>query len=331
MRAFALHQPETLDEALTLLHRFGRTGRPLGGGTDLIPILRGAVAGAGMPAPTRLVDVSRVSGMSGIRINAQGAVIGAGTTLVEIIESAELRHGWPLLVDALAGVASPEIRAIATLGGNLNQRPRCWFFRGREFDCLKKGGDVCFAVDGYNRYHAIVGGHLCFIVHPSDAATALLALDARARLACVDGERWVPIAEYFVGPRENLLAETVLRDDELMVEVVIPPMPTGARSAWRKMTDKGQDNWDFTLLSVAAVVVADHGVWRGGRIILGGVAPVPYRARMLEETLAGKEVRAAVTEAMERFRTVLRPMRDNAYKIPLLEALIETTLADALE
>jgi xanthine dehydrogenase YagS FAD-binding subunit len=289
------------------------------------------VVGGDMPAATALVDLSTVPELSGIRVGPDGAVIGAGTTLVDIIESSELARGWPLLGQALAGVASSEIRAIATLGGNINQRPRCWFFRGREFDCLKKGGDVCFAVDGHNRYHAIIGGHLCFIIHPSDAATALLALGARARIASVDGERWVPFSEYFVSPRQNLLSETVLRPDELLVEIALPPPPAGARTVWRKMTDKGQDHWDFTLLSVAAVMVAPDGVWQDGRIVLGGVAPVPYRARVVEEALEGRPVREAVGDAVARLRRVARPMRDNAYKVPLMETLLERALGEALQ
>ncbi len=330
MKSFALHEPKTLDEALVLLQQLGPTARPLAGGTDLLALMRGAVAGHGMPYPTDLVDLSTVAGMSGIHVSADGVAIRAGTTLAEIAESPALREGWPLLVDAVGGIASAEVRATATLGGNINQRPRCWFFRGREFDCLKKGGDVCFAVEGHNRYHAIIGGHLCFIIHPSDTATALVALDARARIASVEGERWVPFGDYFVSPRQNLLSETVLREGEVLVEVVVPPVPAGARTVWRKLTDKGRDTWDFTLLSVAAVVVAVDGIWEDGRIVLGGVAPTPYRARVVEEALAGKDVRRALAEATERLRSVARPMRDNAYKVPLVQTVIETALLDAL-
>lgn len=330
MKAFRLHEPTTLDEALYLLRSLGPTARPLGGGTDLVPLMRGGVAGRGMPYPTDLVDLSAVTGMSGIRTSADGATIGAGTTLAEIIESPELRRGWPLLVEALAGIASPEIRAIATLGGNINQRPRCWFFRGKDFDCLKKGGDVCFAVEGHNGYQAIIGGHLCFIIHPSDAATALVALDARARIASAEGERWVAFSEYFISPRQNLLNETVLGCNELLIEVVVPPLPVGARTVWRKMTDKGKDTWDFALISVAGVVVAVDGVWKSGRIVLGGVAPTPYRAHIVEDALAGKDVRRALSEATECLRSVVRPMRDNAYKVPVVQTLIESAILDAL-
>lgn len=325
MRTFALHEPATLDEALALLGRLGPSARPLAGGTDLLPIMRGNVAGTGMPEPTDLVDLSTVD-LARITTGPEGLVIGAGTTLVEIMESPAVRRSWPLLAAALAGVASPEVRALATLGGNLNQRPRCSFFRGREFDCLKKGGDVCFAVEGHNRYHAIIGGHLCFIVHPSDAAPALLALGARARIASAGGQRWVPLDDYYVGPRENLLAETVLTPGELLVEVMVPPVPAGTRTAWRKLTDKGRDTWDFALLSVAIAARTADGVWQDGRIVLGGVAPVPYRALVVEEALAGRDLRATAAEAAGRLAAVARPMRHNGYKVPLGQALLEETL-----
>lgn len=330
MRTFALHEPATLDEALATLRRVGRAGRAIAGGTDLLPLMRSGVAGAGMPEPSDLVDLSRVSTLSGLRVSDQGLWIGAGTTLAEIVESPEIRRGWPLLGAALSGIASPEVRAVATLGGNINQRPRCWFFRGREFDCLKKGGDVCYAVEGHNRYHAIIGGHLCFIIHPSDAATALLALDAQAHIASSGGQRQLPFSEYFVSPRQNLLSETVLRPDELLVGVAVPRLAAGARTVWRKLTDKDRNTWDFTLLSVAAVVVAEAGVWRDGRIVLGGVAPTPYRARVVEEALAGRDIRAAVGDAVARLATVARPMRDNRYKVPLVQTLVEDALLDVL-
>lgn len=331
MRAFALHEPATLDEALALLARLGPSARALGGGTDLLPLMRGNVAGAGMPEPTDLVDLSTVARLARLEAGPEGLVIGAGTTLVEIMESAEVRRGWPLLAAALGGVASSEVRALATLGGNLNQRPRCVFFRGREFDCLKKGGDVCFAVEGHNRYHAILGGHLCFIVHPSDAATALLALGARARIASAAGHRWVPLDEYYVGPRQNLLAETVLEPGELLVEVVVPPRPAALRAAWRKMTDKGRDTWDFTLVAVAVAARVVEGVWEDGRIVLGGVAPVPYRARVVEEALAGRDVRGAAARAAATLATLARPMRHNGYKVALAQTLLEDTLLATLE
>lgn len=332
MRAFELHEPASIAEAVDLLATHGARARPLGGGTDLVAgVMRDQVIGKGMPYPTHLVDVARLPGMAGIRFGPEGAVIGAATTLADIAESAELRRSWPLLTEAAAEVASPEIRAIGTLGGNLHQRPRCWFFRNKDFDCIKKGGDICFAVKGENRYNAILGGHLCFIVHPSDLATVLVALGAQARVVSSHGERTVPFDDYFVGPQENLLRESVLRPDELLVDIAIPASLAGTRQGWAKINEKGVPTWDFALASVAVAMTVVDGVWRGGRIVLGGVAPVPFRAVPVEQALAGRDVRSALPGAIAEIRAIARPMSDNAYKLDLVEHLLERVILAALE
>src|SRR4030095_11832279 len=158
----------------------------------------------------------------GIRSGGDGMRIGATTTLTELLESQELQQTFPLLTQAALSVASPLIRNFGTLGGNINQRPRCWFFRGENFACYKKGGAFCYAVTGDNRYHAIIGGELCYIVHPSDTATALLALNAQAKVVGTGGEKTVPFDQYFHGPREDVLTETVLKPNEMMTEIIVP-------------------------------------------------------------------------------------------------------------
>lgn len=332
MRAFRLHEPATVGEAVDLLERHGTRARPLAGGTDLVAgIMRDQIVGKGMPYPSDLIDVMRVPGLAGIRVGPDGATIGAATTLIEIAESAELARRWPLLTGAAAEVASPEIRAIGTLGGNIHQRPRCWFFRSRDFDCAKKGGDICYAVKGDNRYNAILGGALCYIVHPSDLATALLALGATARVASSRGERTIPFDEYFVGPDVDLLRETVLDPDELLVGVTVPPAADGTRQAWQKINEKGRPTWDFAVVSAAVSMIVEGGVWRGGRIVLGGVAPVPYRARVVEEALEGRDVREAIAEAVSAVGRVARPMGHNGYKVQLIEHLLDRVIVGALD
>lgn len=332
MRAFQLHEPATAAEAVELLAEHGTEARPLAGGTDLVAgVMRDQIVGKGMPYPTHLVDVARIPALRGIRVDADGLVVGASTQLVEIAESAEVRARWPLLAAAAQGVASPEIRAVGTLGGNIHQRPRCWFFRNKDFDCVKKGGDICYAVKGDNRYNAILGGNLCYIVHPSDLATALLALGARARVMSPEGDRVIPFDDYFVAPHEDLLRETALRPDELLVEVVVPPPADGAGQAWEKLNEKGGPTWDFAVVSAAAVVSADDGVWRDGRIVLGGVAPVPYRATAIEAALVGEDVRDALPEAVAEIRRLARPMTRNAYKVELVEHVVERVVLAALE
>lgn len=332
MRAFELHVPGSVREATDLLAAHGTEARPVGGGTDLVAgIMRDQVIGSGMPYPTHLVDIARLPELSGIAVEDGHAVIGAATSLADIAESGVLARSWPLVVAAAGDVASPEIRSVGTLGGNLHQRPRCWFFRNRDFDCAKKGGDICFAVKGDNRYNAILGGHLCFIVHPSDLGTVLVTLGAEARVASSAGERTISFDEYFIGPDRDLLRETVLRPDEIVVAVRVPPPGPSVHQGWAKVNEKGVPTWDFAIVSAAVSFGAVDGVWRDGRIVLGGVAPTPYRATVVEDALAGRDVREALPEAMAELRRVARPMRDNAYKLDLAEHLLQRVILEALD
>jgi xanthine dehydrogenase YagS FAD-binding subunit len=321
-----------MDEVSDLLALHGTEARPVGGGTDLVAgIMRDQVVGRGMPYPTHLVDVARLPEMSGVAVDGDSLRIGAATTLVDITEAEPVRRSWPLVSAAAGDVASPEIRAVGTLGGNLHQRPRCWFFRNKDFDCAKKGGDICFAVKGDNRYNAILDGHLCFIVHPSDLATVLLALAAEGRVVSSAGERTIGFDDYFIGPDQDLLRESILRPDELLAEVRVPSPAPDTHQGWAKINEKGVPTWDFAIVSAAVSITAPGGVWHDGRIVLGGVAPVPYRALAVEEALRGRDVRAALPEAIGEIRRLARPMRENAYKVDLAEHLLEQVVLDALD
>ena len=329
MKSFELYEPTTVQEAVSLLDKFGATGKALGGGSDLLGgVMKDWVTGKGMPLPEQIIDLTTIPDLKGIKSGADGFHIGTTTTLSELIEHQELSATVPLLGQAAASVASPLIRNFGTLGGNINQRPRCWFFRGENFACYKKGGDFCYAVTGDNRYHAIIGGELCYIVHPSDTATALLALNAQAMLAGPDGTRTVAFDDYFHGPREDVLTENVLKPNEVMTEVFVPSPAAGTKMAWNKRKDR--QVYDFAVASVAAVFTVDGGNWKDGRITLGGVAPVPYRAAVVENALKGKDIKASVKAAAAQLRTVARPMSLNAYKIDLAQGLIERTILDAL-
>src|SRR6266702_3295044 len=329
MRTFELHDATSVQQAVSLLTQFGATGKVLAGGSDIVGgIMKDWIQGKGMPLPNALVDITTIPELTAIRVSGSGATIGAATTLTSIVESDDLRKGWPLLVDAAESVASPLIRNFGTLGGNVNQRPRCWFFRGDKFDCYKKGGDFCFAVTGDNRYHAVIGGELCYIVHPSDTATALLALNAQAKVSGPGGERTVPFDQYFHGPREDVLTENVLKANEVMTEVFIPTPAAGTKMAWTKLKDR--QVYDFAVVAVAAVFTVDGANWKDGRVTLGGVAPVPYRAQVVEDALKGKDVKATIKQAAAQIRTVARPMSNNAYKVDLAAGLIERTVLQAL-
>jgi xanthine dehydrogenase YagS FAD-binding subunit len=328
MKGFELHEARSVKEAVSLLDKFGPTSRPLGGGTDLVTgIMKDWVHGKGMPYPEKLIDVTTIPEMVGVKATSGGVTIGASTLLTDILENNDVKSGWPVFWEALDSVASTMTRNMATLGGNINQRPRCWFFRG-DFNCYKKGGDFCFAVTGDNRPHAVIGGELCYIVHPSDGATALLALNAKAKVAGPSGERTVPFDDYFIGPREDVLKENVLKPNELLVEVEIPRLAANTKTGWFKLKDRL--TYDFAVVSVAAVVTQENGVWKGGRIVLGGVAPVPWRAKVVEDALAGKNIKDAIKDAAGRIRTVARPLSNNAYKVDVAVELTERVVLSTL-
>jgi xanthine dehydrogenase YagS FAD-binding subunit len=282
-----------------------------------------------MPLPSARVDITTIPDLKGITAGGTGITIGATTTLSEVIESAEVQKTIPLLSDAARTIASPLIRNFGTLGGNINQRPRCWFFRGEDFNCYKKGGDFCYSVTGDNTYHAIIGGELCYIVHPSDTATALLALNASAQVAGPSGARDVSFDSYFHGPREDVLTENILKPNEVMTRVTVPTPAAGTRMAWTKLKDR--QVYDFAVVSVAVAFTVDgSGKWADGRIVLGGVSPVPYRAAVVETALKGQDVKATAKTAAAQIRTVARPMSLNAYKVDIAQNLIERTLLQAL-
>jgi xanthine dehydrogenase YagS FAD-binding subunit len=330
MKGFDLYEPASVAEATQTLTKLGPTARVIGGGSDLVGgIMKDWVQGKGMPLPDALIDLTTVPGLDQITVSGDGARIGATATLSDIVEHKDLQQQYSVLTQAALSIASPLIRNFGTLGGNINQRPRCWFFRGEGFNCYKKGGDFCFAVTGDNRYHAIIGGELCYIVHPSDTSTALLALNASARISGSAGERTVAFDNYFHGPREDVLSENVLKSDQILLEVQIPKPAAGTKMAWTKVKDR--QVYDFAMASVAVAFTVDaNGVWQDGRVVLGGVAPVPYRAAVVEDALKGKDVRSTAKAAAAQIRTVARPMSLNTYKIDLAQGIIERTLIQAL-
>jgi len=329
MKSYELYEPTSVQQAVGMLNQYGATGKALGGGSDLIGgIMKDWVQGKGQPIPVQLVDLTTIPDLKGIKVGSDGAHIGATTTLTEIIENKDLQTTFPLLVQAAVSVASPLIRNFGTLGGNVNQRPRCWFYRGEDFNCYKKGGDFCYSVTGDNRYHAIIGGELCYIVHPSDTATALLALNAQAKVVGPGGERMVAFDQYFHGPREDVLTENILKPNEIMTEVFIPTPAAGSKQAWTKLKDR--QVYDFAVVAVAAVFTLDGNNWKDGRVTLGGVAPVPYRAQVVEDAIKGKDVKATIKQAAAQIRTVARPMSLNGYKVDIAQGLVERTVLQAL-
>jgi xanthine dehydrogenase YagS FAD-binding subunit len=316
--SFAYARPKTLDEAVKSLA--DSKGRVHAGGTDLLGCLRDGV----FSAPT-LVSLNGVPGLRGIEQTAEGGLrIGALTTVTEVAESEAVRARYRGLAEAAAAVASPQLRNQGTLGGNLCQKPRCWYYRG-EFHCLRKGGDTCFAAVGENQYHCIFGGENCFIVHPSDTAPALVALGATLRVVGPGGSRMVPVEAFHVLPGKDYRRETVLEPGEIVAEVLVPPPALGLRSTYRKV--RARASWDFALVGAAVALRLDGGVVRDARVAFSGVAPVPWRSTAVEAALEGKRldpgtIRAAAAAAVKG----AEPLAHNGYKVPLLRGLVEERL-----
>jgi xanthine dehydrogenase YagS FAD-binding subunit len=330
MRAFELYDANSIKEAVDLLKaNAAKNARVVAGGSDLVGgLMKDWVHGKGLALPEVLVDITTIKELVGINEDGGGLTIGAATTLTDVIEHKTVSSKFSLLSNAALSVASPLIRNFGTIGGNINQRPRCWFFRGEDFNCYKKGGDFCYAVTGDNRYHAIIGGELCYIVHPSDTATALMALNASAKVDGVNGSKTVSFDEYFTGPRVDVLRENILKPGEFMTHVTIPNPPGGVKFGWSKLKDR--QVYDFALISVAVAFTTDGGNWKDGRVTLGGVSPVPYRAKVVEDALKGKDIAATAKSAAAQIRTVARPMSLNSYKVDVAAGLIERTILDAL-
>jgi xanthine dehydrogenase YagS FAD-binding subunit len=231
-----------------------------------------------------------------------------------------------VLAEAAEGVATPQIRNVGTLAGNICQRPWCWYYRNG-FPCLKNGGTSCFSVTGENQFHAIFGGGPSYIVHPSDTAPALVALDARFRIVGPSGERVVPAADFFVLPRENAARENVLADDEVLADIRLPRISGGAKSTYHKVLDR--EAWTHAVVSAAIVLDMDGAVCRTARVVLGGVAPIPWRLPEVEKLLAGQRITPALAaRAAETSVQGARPLAKNGYKIPLTKGVIERTLTE---
>jgi xanthine dehydrogenase YagS FAD-binding subunit len=315
--SFAYARPKSLDEAVKALA--DGQGRVHAGGTDLLGCLRDGV----FTAPT-LVSLSAVPGLRGVEQTAEGLRIGALTPLTELAESEVVRTRYRALAEAAASVGSPQLRNQGTLGGNLCQRPRCWYYRS-EFHCLRKGGDTCFAATGENQYHCLFGGENCFIVHPSDAAPALVALGATVRVVGPGGSRMVPVEAFHVLPGKDYRRETVLEPGEIVAEVIVPAAAQGVRSTYRKV--RARASWDFALVGAAVALRMAGDVVKAARVAFSGVAPVPWRAKPVEAALTGHRldpgtIRNAAAAAVRG----AEPLAHNGYKVPLLRGLVEERL-----
>ncbi len=326
MRPFAYAEPKTIEAASEILARAGAKAQPIAGGLDLLGELKDGIVG-----PETLVNLKTVPDLDAIRAQPDGGLrIGALVTLTALAQHDRVRREFPALAQAAQSVGSVEIRNVGTVGGNLCQRPRCWYYRSPLHTCLKKGGDVCFTLSGETKYHAILGGGPSFIVHPSDLAPALIACDARVAIAGPGGRKDLPLEQFYVLPSVRLDHETILEAGELVTEVTVPAAASaglGSRSVFLKFREK--DSFDFALVSVAASLKMEGGVCSEARLVLGGVAPVPWRSREAEKALVGKTITArAAAQAAEAALAGAAPLAHNGYKVPLAKGLIRRALLD---
>jgi xanthine dehydrogenase YagS FAD-binding subunit len=318
LKSFSYVRPKSIDEAIKHLSSEG--ARAHAGGTDLLGCLRDNVFEARM-----VVSLSGIKGLRGItRVPNGGMRIGALTTVTEVAQNRDIQRHYTALARAALEVASPQLRNQGTIGGNICQKPRCWYYRG-EFHCLRKGGEQCFAVDGENAYHCILGGENCYIVNPSDAAPALAALGASVHIKGTKGKRTVPLDAFYVLPAKDWTKETVLVQGEVVTEIELPPPAEGLRSSYRKV--RARRSWDFALAGVALAIAFDGPTVKGARVFLSGAAPIPWRSEEVEEVIAGEKMDVdSISKAAEAAVRNAEPLDQNAYKVPLFRAVIEEEL-----
>ena len=333
MKSFEWINAGSVSEAVQLLataaaaRDVDEAPRPIAGGQDLLTTMKDYLT-----RPSRLVNLKTVRGLDRIEGNAKtGLRIGALVTLAQLEENSVIRRGFPGLAEAAHSVATPQIRNLGTVGGNLCQRPRCWYYRLEEAVCLKKGGSECFAATGENKYNAILGGGPSYIVHPSDLAPMLVALGATVSISGVEGKRVIPLEKFFTLPSEgSIRRENVLKNEEILTEIQIPASGFAGRSTYLKF--KERDSMDFAMASVAAAVeLQENKIIKQARLVLGGVAPIPWRVPEAEKFLTGKSLSADVLTEVARLALAgAQPLEKNAYKIPLAQTLVRRALAQAV-
>ena len=317
---FSYVRPDTLKDTVKQLNAKGAAVHA--GGTDLIGCLR-----EGIMDVDKVVSLSALQDLKQIKETADGGlVIGALATITEVSESPLVRKKYPGLAQGASEVASPQLRNQGTIGGNLCQKPRCWYYRG-EFHCLRKGGDTCYALAGEHQFHAIFGhDRICIITHPSDTAPPLAAMSAKVRTMGPDGKRTIPVENLHVLPRENVQAETILKPGEVITHIELPRPPATLRSAYRKV--RARRSWDFALAGVALALEMDGDRVKNGRVVLSGAAPVPWRSQPVEDVIQGRRLDAATIEkAAAAVIEGADPLPGNTYKLDLFKGVIEEELA----
>ena len=322
---FELYQPTEVEDAVRLMRQHGDKGWVLAGGLDTFDWFKDRIK-----RPEAVIDLAAVDGIRGISAGADGGLdIGAMTSLTEIAENADVMSRYPLLAEAAGLVATPQIRNQGTLGGNIVQDTRCWYYRSG-WPCYRAGGNVCYAAtsQSMNREHCIMGASRCVAVSPSDTAPALVALDAEMVVASTSGERTYPAADFFIGPDIDIERMTVLKPGDLLTRVILPAPWEGARWYFEKIRDR--KSWDFSLVSVASSLRVEGGMIQDARIVVNSVAPYPVRLRAVEAAIRGRAPSGdTLTMAGDIAVEGARTLRHNDYKVALMRNLVKRSIRDA--
>ena len=319
MKNFILAEPQSLEQVCSFLPKESGKYFVMAGGTDLLAEIKDEIV-----EPEVVVDLKTIPNLSYIKKEKDGLHIGALTTIAELAEDLSVKQDYRALYEAAKEVGTPQLRNVGTISGNLCQRPRCWYYRDPQVQCRKKGGSRCFAFRGRNKYHAILGGGICYIVHPSDLAPALIALEAKVSILSPNGEKTIPLEELYALPSKNVQKETILKSNEVIKEVILPPLKKGEKSTYSKFKERG--TWDFAVVSVAMKGTASGKAFNEVKIVIGGVAPIPWRLFAAEAMIKGKTVteklvRQAAREALKD----ANPLEENGYKLELVEVILYKT------
>ena len=321
MPAFELFQPATVDDTMRLLGQYREDAWVMAGGLDTFDWLKDRIK-----RPKVVVDLSQVKELSGIREADGGLEIGATTTLTEVVRHPVIREKYSILSTGAEAAASPQIRNQGTLGGNVSQDTRCWYYRAG-WPCYRAGGNTCFAdtPTAINREHAILGADRCVAVNPSDSAPALIALDAKFVIRTPKGERVVNAEDYFIGPGTDITRMNILRPGDLLTAIRLPADWSGAKFYFEKVRDRNV--WDFPLMNVASAMVITDGKIERIRLAVNAAAARPLRLVAVEDAVRGKEPNAATGEMAGRLAVEgAQPLRFNGYKIPLMRNLVKRAI-----
>lgn len=319
--AFELFQPASVEDALALKDQYGKDGWLFAGGLDSMDWFKDRIK-----RPEAVIDLSGIDALKGVRSTADGIEIGAMTTLTEVANNPEINERFNLLATAAGRVATPQIRNQATLGGNVSQDTRCWYYRGG-WPCYRAGGNVCYAATSMsmNREHCVLGASRCVAVNPSDTAPALIALDAKMVIRNRKGERVVDAEDYFISPSIDIMRMTILGPGDLLTAIRLPNDWAGAQYYFEKVSDR--QAWDFALVSVASAMKVSGGTIQEARIAVNGVAPYPVRVDAAEAAVRGKPMNedTAVLAGDVAIRRT-QPLRHNDYKVPLMKNLVKRSV-----